>query len=252
MASPEYDIAVSYFLRGNFERAAAAFAALVRTTPADARCWSYLGMCYAHLDRGADAEQCLSKAIELGADDPQSWFHLGVARGMRAEWPRAVSAYRYAVALAPDDLVAWHRLGVALAESGDEPGSRAAFERSLVLSRETGEAPAEAPVDDEAPDDHLSEPAEPDAGREAASWLDLALSLLSLGEEDEAIAAYERAATLDPERARSSLFRPMLTLVASAARPGEEADTGPHGDRRPGPGPTPPGPDRSQRRPGPV
>ena len=33
---------------------------------------------------------------------------------------------------------------------------------------------------------------------EAQSWLDLALRLLSLGEEQEAVAAYERAYTLRP------------------------------------------------------
>jgi tetratricopeptide (TPR) repeat protein len=210
-----YDIAVSCFIRGQFERAAQSFEQLVAEAPGEGRCWSYLGMSYAHLGRAAEAEQALSKAIELGAVDPQAWFHLGVVRGMRAEWARAASAYRYAVALAPDDLVAWHRLGVALAESGDEPGSEAAFERALVLSRETGEGEPEEPVDPGTLDDHLDEPGEKDSGREARSWIDLALSLLSLGEEEEAMAAYDRAYGLDPEQARRSLFQPMLHLVAS-------------------------------------
>jgi Flp pilus assembly protein TadD len=236
--SLRYDIAVSYFIRGQFDRAARTFAELLSEAPAEPRCWTYLGMSYAHLGRAVEAEQALSKAIELGPKNPDAWFHLGVARGMRSEWSRAVSAYRYAVALAPDDLVAWHRLGVALAESGDEAGSEAAFERALVLSRETdedgsgpeGSGPARPP---EGPDDHLAELGEKESGREARSWLDLALSLLSLGEEEEAIAAYEHAYTLDPGQAQQSLFRPMLRLVASAAESGGPPPPAADGPSRP-------------------
>jgi tetratricopeptide (TPR) repeat protein len=242
--SQRYDIAVSYFIRGEHEQAARTFAEILQDTPDEPRCWTYLGMAYAHLGRAAEAEQALSKAIELGPKNPDAWFHLGVARGMRSEWTRAVSAYRYAVALAPDDLVAWHRLGVALAESGDEAGSEAAFERALVLSRETGAESLGAggtggSAARDGPDDHLSEQGEVETIREAKSWLDLALSLLSLGDEEEAVAAFERAYTLDPERARQSLFRPMLRLVASAT-----------GDPGPSTGPARPGPPQRPSRPG--
>ncbi|HEV2166824.1 MAG TPA: tetratricopeptide repeat protein [Thermoplasmata archaeon] len=256
MDSQRYDIAVSYFIRGQYERAARTFSDILAQAPDEPRCWTYLGMSYAHLGRAAEAEQALSRAIELSPRNPDAWFHLGVARGIRSEWTRAVSAYRYAVALAPDDLVAWHRLGVALAEAGDEEGSEAAFERALVLSRETGmEVP---PVDPEktvgapdGPDDHLSEQGERETVREAKSWLDLALSLLSMGEEEEAVAAYERAYTLDPDRARQSLFRPMLRLVASAV-PGADPDPpsaeGPP-DRPQRPGTSPVEPDLSDIHP---
>ena len=128
-------------------------------------------------------------------------------------------------------------------------GSEAAFERALVLSRETG---TEGSITDrevtggppDGPDDHLSEQGERETGREAKSWLDLALSLLSMGEEDEAVGAYERAYTLDPEQARQSLFRPMLRLVASAA-PGPQpeapgADGPPERPQRPGTAPVEP------------
>ena len=251
MDSQRYDIAVSYFIRGQFERAARLFAELLAEGPAEPRLWTYYGMSCAHLGRSAEAEQALSKAIELTPRNSEAWFHLGVARGMRREWSTAASAYRYAVALAPDDLVAWHRLGVALAESGDEPASEAAFERALLLSRETG-AEGEAPAKEDrqrppdAPDDHMAEPDEPESEREAKSWIDLALSLLSLGEEEEAIAAYERAFTLDPGRAQRSLFKPMLRLIASAAQEGDEEDprASPSEDRpvrpRPGVGPVEP------------
>ncbi|MCI4360954.1 MAG: tetratricopeptide repeat protein, partial [Thermoplasmata archaeon] len=78
-------------------------------------------------------------------------------------------------------------------------------------------------------DPHLTEVGEKEGVREAQSWIDLALSLLSLGEEEEALAAYDRAFTLDPARARRSLFQPMLRLVTAAAGEALEDDPGDQG-----------------------
>jgi tetratricopeptide (TPR) repeat protein len=247
-----FDIAVHYFLRREYESAVAAFREVVGGNPADAAAWAYYGISLAHLGRAAEAEGALSRAIALAPENSEAWFHLGVARSLRDEWVSAAQAYQRTVALTPSDMVAWHRLGVALAESGDEPSAAAAFERALVLSREvspSAEAPEpEAsgppswtpPLSRSSSDDHLEETGEREGAREAKSWLDLALSLLSLGDEDEAIAAYERAYTLDPERARRSLFRPMLRLVTAVQEGSEETDLEapiPKDPRRPSDGP---------------
>jgi len=210
------DLGIARYLRHQYEEAAASFREVLRADPGHAAAWSFYGMALAHLGRAADAEAALSKAVELAPQNGEAWFHLGVARGLREEWADAASAYRRAVAIAPNDVVAWHRLGVACAESGDESSASAAFERALVLSRDVPSAetaPPPRPVS--LLDDHVTEPGEREGGREAKSWLDLALSLLSLGDQEEAIAAYERAYTLDPARARASLFRPMLRLVTT-------------------------------------
>jgi tetratricopeptide (TPR) repeat protein len=221
--SQRFDIGVHYFLRGEYDRAARAFQDVLLDDPLNARAWSYQGISLSHQGRGAEAERCLSRAIELGPQNGEAWFHLGVARSLRSEWPEAASAYRHAVALMPEDMVAWHRLGVALAESGDEPAASAAFERALVLSRETTTAPLEEVLPRGPGDTHLTETGEREGVREAQSWIDLALSLLSLGEEEEAIAAYDRAFTLDSDRARRSLFGPMLRLLTAASgRPLED------------------------------
>jgi Flp pilus assembly protein TadD len=216
--STNFDLGVHYFLRGEYETAVKIFQEIARDDPTHARVWQYYGMTLAHLGQGAQAEAALSRAVQLAPQNAQAWFHLGVARALREEWPDAASAYQKAVALEPNDLVAWHRLGVALAESGNEPAATTAFERALVLSRESDDPTRETPeaVHPEAVDEHLVETGEREGGREAKSWIDLALSLLSLGEEEEAVAAYERAYSLDPGRASRSLFRPMLHLVTAA------------------------------------
>jgi tetratricopeptide (TPR) repeat protein len=232
--SQQLDLAVHYLVKGEYERALHRLREVVHDEPQNASAWSYLGICCAHLGHALEAEDALSRSIALDPQHADSWFHLGVARGQREEWPEAASAYRRAVALEPSDMVAWHRLGVALAESGDETGAVAAFERALLLSRETGEAPLETPALARQVDAHDHEVGEREGAREGKSWLELALSLLSLGEEEAALAAYERAYTLDPEAARNSLFRPMLDLL-TAAVPGESDDPSSRPKRPTGP-----------------
>ena len=212
----QFDLGVHYFVRGDFRRALHLFREVIESDPQNPKAQTYLGMCHAHLGEAAEAEAALTRALHSSPSNGEAWFHLGVARSLRSEWPEAAEAYRHAVAFLPSDLVAWHRLGVALAESGDRAAATAAFERALVLSRETGQ-PVPASMRASGTDDaHVRETPESEGPREVDSWLDLALSLLSLGEEEEAMTAYERAYTLNPERARRSLFRPMLELLLAS------------------------------------
>jgi Flp pilus assembly protein TadD len=214
--SQRFDLGVHFTLTGEYERAVRSFQAVLVDEPLNGRCWGYLGMALAHLGRSAEAEAALARSLSLSPGNGVAWFHLGISRGLRGEWHDAATALRRAVAYLPEDMVAWHRLGVALSESQEPDAAAAAFERALVLSRETGAGPLELPVKERA-DPHAAEVLEPEGPRQAKSWLDLALSLLSLGEEEEAIAAYERALALDPSRAQNSLFRPMLQLLTLAA-----------------------------------
>ncbi len=238
------ELGLARFRAKAFEPAAQEFLEAVKETPGDGSVWSLYGIALAHLGRASEAETALARAVALAPGNGDAWFHLGVARALQNEWTDAAAAYRRAVALAPEDVVAWHRLGVALAESGDERGASSAFERALVLSREVpgdeaegGEGPTEALHDGpNEVDDRSEEAGDREGTREAKSWLDLALSLLSLGDEEEAVAAYERAYTLDPERARHSLFPPMLrllTAVEGEATPDEGPGRGPRGGPRP-------------------
>jgi tetratricopeptide (TPR) repeat protein len=242
-----FRLGVQHLLKKEYDRAAAAFGEVVRESPQDGAAWSNYGLALTHLGKAAEAELALSRAIALVPKNGEAWFHLGVARALREEWGDAASAYRRAVALEPNDLVAWHRLGVALAECGEEPAASVALERALVLSRELPTASgASARTSAGRTDDHSQEGGEREGSREAKSWLDLALSLLALGDEDEAIAAYERAYTLDPDRATHSLFRPMLRLLTAV---GEETPAALPDSLPPPDGPERPEAVRPPRRP---
>ena len=242
MSRTTIDLALHRFLRGEYAPAAQAFQDILQTEPRNGRAWSYLGASLAHLGDASGAKHALARALELGPNDAEAWFHLGVVCSLRSDWPAAAGAFRKAVALAPRDLVAWHRLGVALSENGDEWGAASAFERALFLSGEADGSDPAGSISEEPPEAHVTEGGETESGLEVKSWLKLALSLLSLGEVEEAIAAYERAYTLDPERARQSLFRPMLHLVTSrgglppegSSEGAAEGDDGPTPDHPPG------------------
>jgi Flp pilus assembly protein TadD len=246
----EFDVGHELFARKEYSRAAKAFEEVLLGDPHHARAWSYLGISLAHMGRAPEAEQALQRALEIAPTNGECWFHLGVAQSLEADWPRAAETFRHAAALMPHDMAAWHRLGVALAESGDTEGSAAAFERALILSRETGTAERAIRHPHGSGDDHLSEPGEREGPKEAESWISLALSLLTLGDVEEAVAAYERGFSVDPDRARHSMFRPMLKLLSATSDGsaeelpgGRSFDEAPESPIRPPQRPAPPHPD---------
>jgi tetratricopeptide (TPR) repeat protein len=212
-----FDVGLELFARKEYGRAAKAFEAVLLGDSHHARAWSYLGISLAHIGQAPAAENALRRALELAPGNGEAWFHLGIAQCLEARWPLAAETLRHAAALLPGDMATWHRLGVALAEAGDREGSAVAFERALILSRETGTGERPVHRHPGATDDHLSEPGEREGPREADSWLSLALSLLALGEVEEAVAAYERGYSVDPDRARQSMFRPMLRLLSATS-----------------------------------
>ncbi len=222
----EFDVGLELFARKEYARASKVFEEVLLGDPHHARAWSYLGISLAHMGRAPEAEKALQRAIQIAPTNGECWFHLGVAQTLEADWPRAAETLRHAAALMPTDLAAWHRLGVALAESGDVEGSTAAFERALILSRETGVLDRAVRPRRGPGDDHLAEPGEREGPKEAESWISLALSLLTLGDVEEAVAAYERGYSVDPDRARHSMFRPMLKLLSATSEG--------HGEELPG------------------
>jgi protein O-GlcNAc transferase len=230
----EFAMGLQLFAEREYGRAARAFHEALVTEPRNARLWAYLGISLAHAGRAEAAEQALRRAVTIAPVHAESWFHLGVARSLALDWAGAATAYRRAAALAPDDLTIWHRLGVALAESGDPSGGATAFERALILSREDGSPPGPSRRLADPLHDHINEPGETEGPKEAESWLSLALSLLTLGDVEEAVAAYEKAYTLGPERARHSSFRPMLLLLtATVGAPQLAHAPGPASPERP-------------------
>jgi tetratricopeptide (TPR) repeat protein len=124
--------------------------------------------------RYAEAEEKLLALIAKDKDNPQAWFDLGFAQSHLSKTTDSIAAYKKSVELSPKWFEAQQNLGLALAKSGDFPAAAAALKIAVTLKPTTG-------------------------GNKALSqaWLSLA-QVLEDSQPQEAFAAYQKAAELDP------------------------------------------------------
>ena len=193
----EFDVGLELFARKEYARAAKAFEEVLFGDPHHARAWSYLGISLAHMGRAGDAEQALQRAIRIAPSNGECWFHLGVAQGLEADWARAAERFgtrpRSCRRTWPPGSAgggvggSWrHRRQRRRVRTCVDPLPRhGAVERSIHHLRGSS-------------DDHLLQPGRRERPEEAESWISLALSLLTLGDVEEAVAAYERGYSVDP------------------------------------------------------
>lgn len=122
----------------------------------------------------AEAEPLLKKAVESDPTNYVGWFDLGFTENALGRRDESIAAYRKAVAAKPDVFESNLNLGLQLAKSGSPEAEQ--FLRAATKLKPTS---------------HVAE------GKERA-WLSLA-HVLEANRPDEAIAAYQQAATLEPK-----------------------------------------------------
>jgi tetratricopeptide (TPR) repeat protein len=127
------------------------------------------------------AEEKLQAIVLKQSANPQAWFDLGFAQSHQGKTTEAVAAYKKAVALDPKWFEAQQNLGLALAKSGDLPAAAAALKTAVTLKPIVGSQQA------------LS-----------AAWLSLA-QVTAESQPQESLAAYQKAAELDPANADAQL-----------------------------------------------
>jgi tetratricopeptide (TPR) repeat protein len=127
------------------------------------------------------AEEKLQAIVLKQSANPQAWFDLGFAQSHQGKTTGAVAAYKKAVALDPKWFEAQQNLGLALAKSGDLPAAAAALRTAVTLKPTVG-------------------------GQQAlsAAWLSLA-QVTAESQPQESLAAYQKAAELDPANADAQL-----------------------------------------------
>jgi len=120
------------------------------------------------------AEEKLQALVSKQNDNPQAWFDLGFAQARLGQTADSITAYRKAAELSPKWFEAQQNLGLALAKSGDLSGAAAALRIAATLKPTAG-------------------------GQQALSraWLSLA-QVTEESQPQEALAAYQKAAELDP------------------------------------------------------
>jgi len=127
------------------------------------------------------AEEKLQAIVLKQAENPQTWFDLGFAQSHQGKTAEAITAYKKAVALDPKWFEAQQNLGLALAKSGDLSAAAAALKTAVTLKPIVGSQQALA-----------------------AAWLSLA-QVTEESQPQEALAAYQKAAELDPANAEAQL-----------------------------------------------
>jgi len=129
----------------------------------------------------SQAEEKLQALIATQSENPQAWFDLGFAQSHLGKSAEAIAAYRKATQLDPKWFEAQQNLGLALAKSGDLPAAAAALKTAVTLKPTTGGQQALA-----------------------AAWLSLA-QVTEESQPQEALAAYQKAAELDPTNPEAQL-----------------------------------------------
>jgi tetratricopeptide (TPR) repeat protein len=127
------------------------------------------------------AEEKLQAIVLKQAENPQAWFDLGFAQSHQGKTAEAITAYKKAVALDPKWFEAQQNLGLALAKSGDLPAAAAALKTAVTLKPTIGGQQALA-----------------------AAWLSLA-QVAEESQPQESLAAYQKAAELDPANLEAQL-----------------------------------------------
>lgn len=133
------------------------------------------------------AEEKLQTIVSHHDDNSQAWFDLGFARSHLGRNADAIAAYKKAADLSPKWFEAQQNLGLALAKSGDLSAAAAALRIAVTLKPTIG-------------------------GQQALSraWISLA-QVVEDSQPPEALAAYQKAAELDPANAEAQMGVAKLT-----------------------------------------
>ena len=127
------------------------------------------------------AEEKLQALIASQSENPQAWFDLGFAQSHQGKNAEAIASYKKVVGFDPKWFEAQQNLGLALAKSGDLPAAAAALKTAVTLKPTIGGQQALA-----------------------GAWLSLA-QVIEDSQQQDALAAYQKAAELDPTNADAQL-----------------------------------------------
>jgi tetratricopeptide (TPR) repeat protein len=110
-----------------------------RLAPGNFRVLADIGRCFAGLQRYAEAEPALRRALD-GLDDADTRYDLGLVLSRRERFAEAIAEYRRALDRQPNHAGALNNLGVALAQQGRREEATRQFERLVAIDPENADA----------------------------------------------------------------------------------------------------------------
>ena len=120
---------VSLWAIGHFRESMEACNTSVEMNPDDAEAWKYKGVALVNLGRNRDAGQAFDRSLELNPDDGETWKYKGIALENLDRIDEAVEAYTKAMELNPEDADAWKYKGMVFLGTKRYEDALAAFNR---------------------------------------------------------------------------------------------------------------------------
>lgn len=120
------------FLRrqGQREEAIALWRRAVLVEPMRVSAWIELGLTELDLERYAQAQSALERALSLDAEDARAWQGLAAVHRATGRLPQARAALERALALAPQSAAAWINLGAVCRLLGDSAQALACYQQA--------------------------------------------------------------------------------------------------------------------------
>jgi tetratricopeptide (TPR) repeat protein len=201
------ELARAQFNTGNFAEAARSYESAVQINAGVESVWYNLGAAYGRQGKQDNALAAYRKAIEVKPDYAVAHRQLGSILSARGDKAGAIEAYKRCLFYDPGNLAAIRELGAAQSSSGDYSGAEASFNRALELAPnddQTNYNMALVKIELKKYDEArvFSERAAAASPAKALYYYTLGLACESAGDEEGAIAAYTKAASLDQKYVR--------------------------------------------------
>lgn len=136
----QFDLALAYFLAGNYEKAAeqaliyAEAADLAASeSPGPAQAWSLIGIAYARMNQGDRSVNALRRAAALAPGEEEHWLNLTRELMELKRYPDAITAVQSGLAANPKSYALHLRLGAAYLAAGRYTEAESVF-RDLVAA----------------------------------------------------------------------------------------------------------------------
>jgi tetratricopeptide (TPR) repeat protein len=194
--------------RGDLNFAYAAYQALLRDFPDDAKTLHYLGLLAFQTGHSQQAIELLQRSLSIDGSNAAAHGYLGQAYVANQRWTEALQSFQRAYAIAPTSAEVMNNLGNAMRQTGRSDEALALYRKAIAAepaSREAHYNLGKLLRDRRAFDEALrsfEQATTLDALNYRAQY-ELALCLEELGRFGEALVRYQAALLAKPDHARS-------------------------------------------------